>query len=125
MCAVDSCESGYIHVNGYCVPNVSSTAFTCNQNNCATCSYDNFCSVCNPGYTLSSWGTCVMTVCNVPNCASCSINNICSVCDTGYGLTGNLSLVMPSSTYDFAVALIYQCRKTPTFECNVTACSYC
>ena len=125
LCAPSSCATGYIHVNGYCVTNVSTSAFACGVSNCGQCSFDNFCSICNTGYTLTSWGSCVKTTCDVANCASCSINNICSACNSGYSLTGNLSIVMPTSTYEFACALNNQCRMTSSLTCNVNYCSYC
>lgn len=86
-------------MNGFCVPNINTTAITCNNvTNCLQCSFTNFCTLCQSGYSLTSVGTCQINVCNVGNCAVCSLNNICSQCSSSYSLTiSNLSLLNPST----------------------------
>ena len=125
MCDPNSCMSGYIHVNGYCVANVTSVQFTCTVQWCNTCNFNNFCASCMLGYTLTSYGTCQPAYCNVENCATCNLNNICSSCMAGYTLTGNLAMAAESSMLDFAYSLKTQCTLTSTISCNISWCTYC
>lgn len=44
LCGQNSCMTGYMNVNGYCVPNITSVAPVCSGTpNCVSCSYNNFC----------------------------------------------------------------------------------
>lgn len=88
LCAMDSCETGYVHVNGFCVANITGMQYTCSVNWCEQCSFHNYCSDCMEGYALTAWGTCQKTMCNVPYCEKCSLNNICEKCMSGYSLSG-------------------------------------
>lgn len=56
LCDINSCAIGYINVYGYCVANITNTSISCNQSmvpNCLSCSYPNFCSQCQAGYSLT------------------------------------------------------------------------
>lgn len=117
------CNTGYILVNGYCVAQL--TTYGCSVANCNTCSYNNFCSACNPGFTLTSYGTCIPAQCNIPNCASCGLNFICQQCNSGYTLTNGALPSLGTNVFTFAsFALYLQCTPN-TISCNVTNCAYC
>ena len=118
-----ACNSGFILVNGYCVANL--VAPTCSVSNCNSCSYNNFCKLCNSGFSLTSYGTCVPTQCTVANCASCSLNYICQQCNTNYTLALSPLQLTSATAYGFASwALTQQCVPN-TVSCNVANCAYC
>jgi len=129
LCAPGSCLNGYINVNGYCVANITSAAIPCSQMNCVTCSYNNFCSACDQGYSLTKYGTCQVTVCAIPNCASCSLNNICQKCASGFSLSIGAIYMMQNNLYmspsNYANFLYYQQCIPSSISCNVTYCAYC
>lgn len=131
VCEANSCYSNYMNVYGYCVQNVSNAQPVCNNNtvpNCANCSYNNFCSMCNPGYALTRDGQCQVTQCNVMNCQSCSLNNICQQCNTGYQLNYGyfdrfLFKIIPQN---LQMMLNIQCTPVNTsIVCNISNCQYC
>lgn len=118
-----ACNSGYILVNGYCVANLVTP--TCSVSNCNSCSYNNFCKLCNSGFSLTSYGTCVPTQCGIANCASCSLNYICQQCNTNYTLALSPLQLTSATAYGFASwALTQQCVPN-TVSCNVSNCAYC
>ena len=121
MCT--QCNQGFSLANGYCL--LSLTTFGCSATNCLTCLYPNFCSQCKPGFSLSSYGTCIPTQCNIPNCVSCSLNFICQQCQTGYTLAlGNIASTLQNINSFANFALTQQCIPN-TISCNVTNCAYC
>lgn len=124
LCA--QCNSGFNLVNGFCVAPVSTTAIVCNnQPNCGTCSFNNFCSICNAGYVLSSLGTCLPTQCNIPNCASCSANYICQACNNGFTLSlGFLSYNFQPISNLVTSLLTAQCVPS-SITCKIANCAYC
>lgn len=127
MCAPNQCAANYQNVNGYCVPNINTVSFNCTVNNCMSCSYNNFCGVCNSGFYLTKAGTCQVAMCNVPNCQACSLNNICQQCNTGYSLAlGPLwfSSVNNNLVNFLNFALNQQCIPS-SISCNVQNCAYC
>ena len=125
LCA--QCNTGYNLLNGFCVAPISTTAFTCSSSvvpNCASCSFNNFCSACNTGFVLSSLGTCLPTQCNIPNCASCSANYVCQVCATGF--TNSLGFFYQNQpTANMVTSMIMgQCIPN-TITCQIANCAYC
>lgn len=122
LCA--QCNPNYILVNGYCVAQL--TTYNCSVANCASCSFNNFCSQCNNGYVLSALGICIPTQCNnVANCASCSANYICQQCNTGYSLSlGFLSFQFQPISTTVINMLTSQCVLNK-ISCNIANCAYC
>lgn len=120
------CNPGFNIVNGYCVAQVSTIAFTCNsQPNCASCSFNNFCSSCNPGYVLSPLGNCLPAQCNIPNCASCSANFVCQACNAGFTLSlGFLSYTNQPISNFVTNLLTIQCIPS-SVTCQIANCAYC
>ncbi len=119
------CNSGYILVNGFCVTNL--TTYGCTVANCTMCSYNNFCSMCTPGFTLTSSGTCLPTSCIIPNCGSCQVNTICGQCNAGFALALGFMRTISSSlqnTIGFVFSAFSQCVPNG-ISCNVTNCGYC
>jgi hypothetical protein len=128
LCATNSCMTGYMNVNGYCVANLLASPYVCNTvANCISCSYPNFCSQCAPGYSFTRHGACQINLCNVQNCASCSVNNICQQCNSGYTLTiSNLSIVQPSDLINFgSYVYLQQCTLNNNINCTLSNCQYC
>ena len=130
FCEANSCIPPYINVYGYCVANVSAAAIPCNPTmvpNCVTCAYNNFCSSCSNGYTLTLAGTCQQTICNVANCASCGINNICQACNPNFQLVSGFLTIIPfTDVLKFANYIKFlQCIPNTAIVCNVTNCAYC
>ena len=129
LCAPGMCNANYIYVNGYCVMNLLTTPWTCTLPNCNTCSYNNFCSACNAGYTLTRYGTCQVAVCSIQNCQSCSLNNICQQCSAGFSLNiGNIALSqnnLYTNPYTYAYFMLYQQCIPNTISCTVANCAYC
>lgn len=126
VCAPNGCATNYINLNGYCVPNINGMNFNCSVPNCQSCSYNNFCSVCSTGYTLTREGNCQKAFCNVLNCQACSLNNICSQCMNGYTLVlGMLSVPnLVNNILNFAQLGLQQCLPNAV-TCNITNCAYC
>lgn len=117
------CNSNYVLVNGYCVAQL--TTYSCSVTNCASCSFNNFCSKCNNGFILSPLGICIPTQCNIQNCASCSANYVCQQCNTGYSLSlGFLSLQYQPISSLVASMLTAQCIPN-TITCKLANCAYC
>lgn len=127
LCSKNNCNLGYINVNGYCVPNLTTVMNTCTISNCVQCSYMNFCSVCQAGYSLTRYGTCQINTCNIANCVMCSLNNICQQCSSSYSLTiSNLSLVQPSNQINFIQFILQQqCTLNTGILCTNANCQYC
>lgn len=96
LCDINSCNTNYKNVNGYCVPILDNGIVVCNPTtvpNCAQCSFPNYCSKCNNGYSLTMSGQCEVTQCNVANCISCGLSNICQQCENNFQLnTGYIAL---------------------------------
>lgn len=116
-----ACESGFILVNGYCVANI--TTYPCSVSNCQSCSFNNFCGQCNPGYTSTLYGACIPTQCNILNCAACSLNNICQQCNNGYSLTQDTLLTIRDGN-TLGWTLTKQCVPS-TISCGISNCAYC
>lgn len=75
-----TCMNGYsISTTGTCV--VCQTTAGLAIPNCQTCSSNNVCGVCQPGYSLTA-GSCWQ--CNIVGCTACSANNYCTTCSPGY-----------------------------------------
>ena len=127
LCAPNKCAANYKNVNGYCVPNITGVSYNCSVGNCSTCSYNNFCSVCNAGFYLTKAGTCQTVLCSAPNCQSCSLNNICQQCNTGYSLAlGPLFWSSVSKNLvNFLNFTFYQQCIPSTISCNLQYCAYC
>ena len=82
-----SCASGYYLSSGWCYCNCPAHCNTC-SNSCSTC------YACNSGYTLNSYGKCVLgSNCIVNNCLTCSTDNYCSICNSGYYLSNGKCLI--------------------------------
>lgn len=67
--------------------------FQCNINNCQSCSYPNFCGLCNNNYLLTLNNTsgdfyCQALSCTA-NCATCFQNNTCQTCNSNFYLMVN------------------------------------
>ena len=130
FCEANSCIPPYINVYGYCVAKLSAAAIPCDPTivpGCITCAYNNFCSVCSNGYTLTLGGTCQQTICNVVNCASCGINNICQACNSNYKLVGGFLSIIPfTDVFNYAYNIKYrQCIFDSAIICNIPNCAYC
>lgn len=102
---------------------------------CQSCSSDNVCEVCNPGYEFSSSGTSCLNCSNVNGCFKCSANNTCSSCLVGYQLIDNQCVLCEEpcltcsatnkcitcvNTYSQSANINGQC-----FLCNVANCLRC
>lgn len=109
MCSI--CKSGYLLQNKACV--------LCSIDNCASCSTDNNCDQCSPGYSLNAnscqfckspcllcaangCASCLAPfnptpdannacfVCNIANCADCAADGqSCTACKSGYDTSSN------------------------------------
>ncbi|CAD5126419.1 DgyrCDS14553 [Dimorphilus gyrociliatus] len=85
--AVDRCFSCG---NGYNVKSDGKGCYTCSDINCLSCSENNFCLNCKPGFTISATGICVQ--CSVGNCTSClkeSYQTQCSSCHDSFTLSND------------------------------------
>lgn len=65
--------------------------YPCNVNGCQTCSFTNFCGVCNTNFilqinSLTMQPYCQQVNCTVANCANCYQNNVCASCSQGFYL---------------------------------------
>ena len=126
--ACDSCESGFVAVNGTChrCPQHCNDCYYSNPKNCTTCKegygktsnggckpclakhckdcHDNYskCSSCRRGFSFDSKAkTC--SPCNVKHCSTCSSPGLCTHCEEGYGVTDS-----------------FQCTRCPNYpyHCN-------
>lgn len=107
-------------MNGYMVsPTFQCTEapdITCNVTNCYQCnSTNNFCSVCNLGYTVNTNGGCTQNACNISSCFACSNSTTCSSCATGYALINNTCMWQK-----------YNCEVQNCITCNAdNFCAQC
>lgn len=73
------CQPPFVVTPSYqCLPYQNGT---CNVTNCFICNNTNFCSECNPGYTVQvSNGTCIQQICNISFCITCASSTTCNQC---------------------------------------------
>jgi hypothetical protein len=107
---------------GYNLSSLGGCVLCSNVANCAFCSLDNLCSVCEAGYKLSQVTINNVTgmlcmFCSDPNCYSCSAPNMCSNCTYPYNLVNN-SCQPPSFDCELPCALC-------NYSSNSSTCLYC
>ena len=131
-CQIESCNSGYLLLDGQCVPKACqpNAVATCVENNGAgnkTCNTKGTAfgscvlNTCNAGYNLQN-GTCVMNACASNSNVACSQNNgtgnkVCNSQGTGYS-TCVLSACDSGYNFQKGSCVANACDPRSTTPCN-------
>ena len=100
--------------------------FNCSVAYCTTCSFIDYCSICQAGYTLSN-GACgcatgqsmlsgVCISCNIAFCTACSSADVCSACQSGFQMVNSACSCPTGSTISSSGTCV---------SCNVVNCLQC
>ena len=81
------CSDNFLNVAGYCVANLTQSTYTCNIENCAFCSQNNYCAQCEDGYVvyMGNYQRCVKMYSPYQFCKLTGLfGDFCNICNDGY-----------------------------------------